>query len=484
LVNKTNEALAALQASQLSYEIAGLFVQHGGRDAANDTGVEAAKYEENFRDFIDGVRQEFGVPQLPVIFIQQLDNTEHSVSHDGWVLVCNAQAAVDAADPLATMILGDDISRLDDVHYDADGEITFGQRLANAYLGAPYEGSAKPATDGFETGNFTGGYEQWTAGSWTVSGDASVTTDNIPHFGTHHARLRSSTGDLIRSVDVTGLTNVKLRFWSKLNSFESGDKAYVKVSGDGTNWATLREFVDGEDTDFYQFHELEVPNLGNSLYVRFDAQANESTDYWYIDDVKVVGTTPGIIVSTTGDYDANGAVDGRDYNAWRASFGSNVSAGRGADGSANGVIDAADYVLWRKSAGTIQNASPRVAAGSTNPQGIADAPSGFEAASRLAGKIASPNTGVVGQIAPKPRPSHSPIVSLRGKDHIDLLLSEKHGPSARPCTFKLVNSLSESHEDVATDAAFAEYGTASDPTLDSVFALLATGKGRPRPETV
>jgi hypothetical protein len=90
---------------------------------------------------------------------------------------------------------------------------------------------------------------------------------------------------------MTGLANVKLRFWSKLDSFESGDKALVKVSGDGTNWGTLREFVDGEDTNIYHFHELDVPNLGNTLYVRFDAQMNQSTDNWYIDDIKLVGTT-------------------------------------------------------------------------------------------------------------------------------------------------------------------------------------------------
>ena len=49
-----------------------------------------------------------------------------------------------------------------------------------------------------------------------------------------------------------------------------------------------------------------------------------------------------------GDFQADGVVDGTDYNVWRATFGTVALPGVGADGNANGVVDAADYVLWRK----------------------------------------------------------------------------------------------------------------------------------------
>jgi hypothetical protein len=113
--------------------------------------------------------------------------------------------------------------------------------------------------------------------------------------------------------------------------------------------------------------------------------------------------------------------------------------------------------------------------GNTNPQGIADPPAGFEVASPLAGPFSTANTGIGGQTAPKSRPSHSSAASLRGTDHIDLLLSEERGPAARPGFFRLWHSLSESNDDVATDAAFADLDATSDSTLESVFALLATG---------
>jgi hypothetical protein len=113
-----------------------------------------------------------------------------------------------------------------------------------------------------------------------------------------------------------------------------------------------------------------------------------------------------------------------------------------------------------------------LAPGNTNPQGIADPPSGIEAATPLAESIASPNTKVGGQIVTKPRPSHSPIASWRGTDHIDLLLSEERGPSARPCSFRLWHSLSE---DAAVDAALADFDATSEHALDSVVALLTAG---------
>ena len=67
-VDKTHKALDELTASQLDYEVAGLLVFQGNRDAGNETGVEAANYEQNFTDFISGVRLEFRAPQLPVVF--------------------------------------------------------------------------------------------------------------------------------------------------------------------------------------------------------------------------------------------------------------------------------------------------------------------------------------------------------------------------------------------------------------------------------
>jgi glucose/arabinose dehydrogenase len=52
-----------------------------------------------------------------------------------------------------------------------------------------------------------------------------------------------------------------------------------------------------------------------------------------------------------GDFDADGDVDGDDFDVWKASFGSPLP-NPAADGNGNGIADAADYVVWRKNLGT------------------------------------------------------------------------------------------------------------------------------------
>lgn len=49
-----------------------------------------------------------------------------------------------------------------------------------------------------------------------------------------------------------------------------------------------------------------------------------------------------------GDYDGNGSVEPADYEEWKETFGSSITAGDGADGNRDGLVSAADYVVWRK----------------------------------------------------------------------------------------------------------------------------------------
>ena len=157
------------------------------------------------------------------------------------------------------------------------------------------------AADGFETGNFSGGSEQWATGSWDASGDATVRSDNSPATGSQHARLRRETGDLQRTVDVTGYADVRLQFAAKLISFEGSDRADVQVSGDGSTWTTIQSFSNGDDDGLYKSYDLAVPDVGNTLHVRFDANMSGGADYWYIDNVQVSGSPAGPPQITIGD---------------------------------------------------------------------------------------------------------------------------------------------------------------------------------------
>ena len=170
------------------------------------------------------------------------------------------------------------------------------------------------AIDGFETADFNGG-TGWTGPSWTFAGDAVVQSASGPQAGTYHARLRSGTGDLQRAVDVTGLADLRLKFWSKVSSFEGSDQARVQVSPNGTTWTTLQTFTSAQSDNQYHFYDVSVASPGNTLYVRFDAAMSATNDQWYIDDVQIAHTPPpvaGLVAWWTGDNTASDSAGGND----------------------------------------------------------------------------------------------------------------------------------------------------------------------------
>lgn len=142
------------------------------------------------------------------------------------------------------------------------------------------------AFDGFESANFSGG-TGW-SGAWTVAGDVTIRTDG-PRSGTRHVRQRASTAVMRRSVDLTGVTGARLVFWARLNSFESGDTARVRVSSNGGgSYSTLKTFVNGEDDNIYRRWEFSIPSSAN-VVVEFDGIMSSSADYFYVDDIEVRG---------------------------------------------------------------------------------------------------------------------------------------------------------------------------------------------------
>ena len=64
------------------------------------------------------------------------------------------------------------------------------------------------------------------------------------------------------------------------------------------------------------------------------------------DTPKHLGGPPPVVV---GDFNGDGDVDGDDYDAWQAAFG--TSGASLADGNDDQQVNAADYPVWRNSLG-------------------------------------------------------------------------------------------------------------------------------------
>jgi len=149
------------------------------------------------------------------------------------------------------------------------------------------------ATDGFESGTFSGG-TGW-SGPWTNSGDVSIRTNvDGPEEGMSHVRLRRSTGYLQRTVNLSGAQNVHLTFWAKVRSFEGSDKALVKVSPGGVSFTTVKVFSSADSNNTYRYYDLDLSGFAmtDTFSIAFDAEMSSTNDYWFIDNIQITGVRP------------------------------------------------------------------------------------------------------------------------------------------------------------------------------------------------
>jgi hypothetical protein len=173
--------------------------------------------------------------------------------------------------------------------------------------------SGETAADDFESDSFSGG-TGW-AGAWTTVGSASVESAGGPFEGSFHALLTDGTGQMAREANFGTSTDVRIRFWAKVDSFEAGDASSCSVSPDDAVYTIIRTWQDGEDDNVYRFEDIDVwdtVSSTTSLFFRCDANMNALGDLFYIDKLTVVSQTVPPIIAENSDSKGPGAlfVDG------------------------------------------------------------------------------------------------------------------------------------------------------------------------------
>jgi len=200
-------------------------------------------------------------------------------------------------------------------------------------------GSSDIASDDFESGGWSGG-SGWLA-AWTHSGDTDVTSAGSPYEGSYHLQLRGDTGYAKRDVDLSGQAGARLQFWAKAASFEGKEEAYCKISPNGTDWTTVKTWVNGDDDDTYYFYDIDLSSytLSSRFWIAFEANMSGRGDYLYIDDIELVNLLPGASQELPSDDFESGGWSGG--SGWLADW---YHAGR-ADVTSSGGSHAGTYHL-------------------------------------------------------------------------------------------------------------------------------------------
>ena len=146
------------------------------------------------------------------------------------------------------------------------------------------------AEDDWESGGFTGG-SGWLNPWDTAGGSATqVRTQDGPHGGSEHLRLRRGTGWASRDVNLTGRSGVSLQFWAKLSGLDSGDTAMVQVSPDGGDYTTVKIWTVSDSDGVYRFYDIDLGGFAmtSQFYVAFASNMSGNLPALFVDDIEVV----------------------------------------------------------------------------------------------------------------------------------------------------------------------------------------------------
>ncbi|MGE0057983.1 MAG: choice-of-anchor J domain-containing protein [Dehalococcoidia bacterium] len=195
------------------------------------------------------------------------------------------------------------------------------------------------ATDTVASDNWTSSCNNWSTGSgwvaaWTrsTSPAPSLTSSGSPNDTSCHARL-GGTSTICRPVTLSGTTSFTLSYRAKDgNTWDnSSDNAYVEVStssnacSSGGGFTNVKSHTYSTIPSSYTTYTVNLDSYaGQTVYIRFRAAMNSTSDYFYIDTVLVSSITVTMVESA-----ADGYVNG--FNGSPASCSSAVKRERQVD---------------------------------------------------------------------------------------------------------------------------------------------------------
>ncbi|HLB13040.1 MAG TPA: hypothetical protein VJO15_08795, partial [Dehalococcoidia bacterium] len=174
-------------------------------------------------------------------------------------------------------------------------------QIVRVVPGAPGVLPGLPADD-FETGGASGGYA-WSA-PWVLQGGASIGTSGGPQGGAYHLILPTGTPIVDRVADLSGLSDLRVQFCSKVAGFAGMNTATFQVSSDGLNWTTLKTWTRDDNDGTYHLNNFDLSPYAMSSTFRFRFQADilGANRALYIDNLRLVGPSLYEALATAGAY--------------------------------------------------------------------------------------------------------------------------------------------------------------------------------------
>lgn len=145
------------------------------------------------------------------------------------------------------------------------------------------------ASHDFNDNNWSGG-TGWLMG-WSRQGTTSMTTTQSPYEGTRHVQMRGSNAYIERSVDLTGMTDVHLQFYAKVNGFEGADTMNCLVSADYIDWTVVKTWDSSDSDNTYYPVDIDLSSfeMSSEFWIAFDSGVNQYNDYFYLDYLSIDG---------------------------------------------------------------------------------------------------------------------------------------------------------------------------------------------------
>ncbi|MHB9036628.1 MAG: glycoside hydrolase domain-containing protein [Armatimonadota bacterium] len=214
-----------------------------------------------------------GIDQTTANSIVEIDDVHLYVTSDTWI---NSGLTKTAASDTFTFTPPSGSGRY---YFDLVAEDNIGNRSSAA------SGSGDGVTifklwfsDGFESNNFT-------AGGWTNSGCTIQST--YKYSGTYAAMFNSSDS-ITKSYSTSGKSDIKLEYARYTRQMESDDH-FICEWYNGSAWTTLEDLTGNSSWAVKQFILPAGAENNASFQIRFRTSHNGSTDYAYLDDVKIIG---------------------------------------------------------------------------------------------------------------------------------------------------------------------------------------------------